>query len=267
MRRLLVLSTVAALLASQQLAAAAPKPKPGSSAATATDTPATLAGASVYQDGLGNFYVIRLPVDDGLEGFRIYAGDGKMMYLQEAISVSRDTGAHEWGAMLYAPRSDIGRARLKHADGKVTLQCQEEVPIDLTVTSQDQAKKILNGGKFVKAPHNRMSHVLARDDDGVYYFVDRLEGSPARGFRVFAGPKGAMKELPMTNVVSDSAGEIFATKSGELKIITKTVDNTASWRKGKVRTDLTMLPIKLNAYLIARELGVYGRMGYVCDDN
>jgi hypothetical protein len=255
-----------ALLGGNNVAAAAPKPKAGTVASVATDTPATLVGALVYQDGLGNFYVVRMPPDTGLDGFRVYAGNGKSMYLQESISVNRDTGHGEWGSTLHAPRSETGRAEIKLVEGKVTLQCQADAPLDLTPASPDQAKQILNGAKFVKAPHNRVPHVLARDDDGNYYFVDRLEGSPKRGFRVFAGLKGAMKEMPMTNVVSDSAGEIFATKSGELKIITKTADNTASWRKGKVRTDLTLLPIQLNAYLIARELGVYGRMGYVCDD-
>ena len=42
----------------------------------------------------------------------------------------------------------------------------------------------------------------------------------------------------MTNVVSDSAGEIFATKTGELKIVT-TEDGKAFWNKGGKKTELT----------------------------
>src|SRR5438270_264459 len=35
-----------------------------------------------------------------------------------------------------------------------------------------------------------------------------------KGHGIFVGPNGGMKEMPMTNVVSDSKGEIYATKRG-----------------------------------------------------
>jgi hypothetical protein len=71
--------------------------------------------------------------------------------------------------------------------------------------------------------------------------------------------------------VSDSGGEIYATKSGQLKIIAakKTKDAEPPkvvWIKGGKQTELTSLEPLENRYLIYRELGIYGAIGAVCDD-
>jgi hypothetical protein len=73
-----------------------------------------------------------------------------------------------------------------------------------------------------------------------------------------------MKEIAMTNVVSDSAGEIFVTRTGQLKIVHD--DGKAFWIKGGKKTELTMLEPIENRYLIYRDLGIYGPLGAVCDD-
>ena len=70
----------------------------------------------------------------------------------------------------------------------------------------------------------------------------------------------------MTNVVSDSAGEIYATKSGDLKIVTDGNSGKAYWKKGQAKSDLTVLDLLPNRYLIYRELGIYGQLGALCDD-
>lgn len=69
----------------------------------------------------------------------------------------------------------------------------------------------------------------------------------------------------MTNVATDSAGEIFATKAGQLELVAG-VDGKAYWAKGGKKTELTRLDPAENRYLIYRELGVYGTLGTVCDD-
>ena len=40
-----------------------------------------------------------------------------------------------------------------------------------------------------------------------------------KGYRVFVGKKGAMKQLPLTDVASDSAGDVFSTKTGDLRLV------------------------------------------------
>ena len=69
----------------------------------------------------------------------------------------------------------------------------------------------------------------------------------------------------MTNVATDSAGEIFATKAGQLKLVAGT-DGMAYWAKGGKKIELTRLDPQDNRYLIYRELGIYGTLGAVCDD-
>ena len=61
-----------------------------------------------------------------------------------------------------------------------------------------------------------------------------------------------MKEMPMTNVVSDSAGQIFATKRGELRIIAAS-QGKIQWRKGGQQTELVRLEPSENRYLVYRE--------------
>jgi hypothetical protein len=49
--------------------------------------------------------------------------------------------------------------------------------------------------------------------------VTGLKAGEEKRFRLFKGAKGSLKEQKMTNVVSDSEGEIFSAKTGSLKMI------------------------------------------------
>ena len=127
-------------------------------------------------------------------------------------------------------------------------------------------QKVLDKGGFHRPLWKRQAHVLARDDAGTYYFVDRLRDEEGgKGYRIFAGPAGGMKELPMTNVISDSVGQIYATKRGELRLITSNAEIT--WMKGGAKAALTRVPVEDNLALVYGDLGVYpGGLGTPCDD-
>jgi hypothetical protein len=74
-----------------------------------------------------------------------------------------------------------------------------------------------------------------------------------------------MKPLKMTNVVSDSEGDVFATRSGELRLVLDKKES--AWvQKGK-RQPLRSLPVEDNVQLIYSELGAYtGQpLGTPCD--
>ena len=110
-------------------------------------------------------------------------------------------------------------------------------------------------------------YALARDDKGTYYYVDRMrEPEGNKNFRVFIGQRGAMKPAKMKNIVSDSEGDIFYTKKGELRLVLDKSEQT--WAKGKKQTKLTVLPVEDNVVLIYSELGVYTgqSLGTPCDD-
>jgi hypothetical protein len=278
MRQLIKISTIL-LVTSMGLANAGTAAKTGAAAKTSskpaatdvTDDNASMATALVYTDDLGNIYAFRPPLPNKEDSeLRIYFGDGKAMYLQPIIG--RSSNGTAWDATTYAPRAkERGSASLEsNAKGEVSLLCREDHPVILTLVPAAKAKQVLSQAVFRQPLHNRKAQVLARDDEGTYYYVDRIreldKKDGLRGFKVYVGKKGEMKEVPMTNVVSDSAGEIYATKTGELKIVTDNKSGVASWRKGKDRVELTKLDPQDNRYLIARELGIYGKMGYICED-
>jgi hypothetical protein len=116
-------------------------------------------------------------------------------------------------------------------------------------------------------PFDRVPHALARDKSGTYFYVDRGNTeATARDFHLYRGRRGAMRRLDMKDVVSDSEGEVFESRSGILRLI---VDrDEALWIRGKAKDELKSLPIGENLGLIFNELGVYlGReLGTPCDD-
>jgi hypothetical protein len=161
--------------------------------------------------------------------------------------------------------------------GTCSASCGER-KTELKVLGED-AKKALLGKAAYEAPlHKRAPHHLARDNDGRYFYVDKGNTSETeKNFRLYVGPKGAMKLQKMTNAVADTEGEIFTTKTGSLRYVTDRL-NPPTWIQGGKKTTLTVVPIEgtdpksdgpINNYqLIYNELGVYlgEKLGNPCDD-
>jgi hypothetical protein len=224
----------------------------------------------VYRDDVGKYYVVPRAGAFGKEGkdYRdwVFYGDGKAMHQQRMIGYSLANGQYDWTVWSPRVRNRTG-AELSLASAKLSLACGGKTKRALVLLAPDEAKQLLDRATFRAPLWQRLAHVLARDEDGVYYYVDELRGEAGgSGYRLFAGRKGAMKELPMTDVVVDKAGEIFTTKTGALKI----AGDKAVWQKGTgpkaVKTELVVLEPAPNRYVIYRELGVYGELGTVCED-
>lgn len=229
---------------------------------------------AVYKDDLGNYYVspISRAFEKSDEASKwVFFGDGKTMYQQRIIGSSQDDKGLAWS--LWSPRArDMAAASLTLHTNNNFIACRASSQVDgpghrvLMQLNADEAATFLKSAKFYPELHTRAAHFLARDDDARYYFVDALRDEHGgNGFRVFAGMKGAMKQLPMANMARDTAGEIFATKTGQLKIVAGR-NGTAFWIKNGKKTELTIVPIFENRYLVYRELGIYGSLGVVCDD-
>ncbi|HSN29760.1 MAG TPA: hypothetical protein VLT45_25910 [Kofleriaceae bacterium] len=269
-----------ALLLVPALASAAPKkPEPAhvaappekriaSEKAKPIDIKPAAGRLDVFKDEDGNYYVSpragAMTTDDASSW--VFFGDGKTFWQQRIVG-SSEQGPHlEW--YVWSPRAkNMQTASLTIDPAGSVIQCRpkDDGKRKLVQLTADEAKTVLRRATFYPPRWERQSHVLLRDDDGVYYFVDELrEELGGNGYRVFVGAKGALEELPMTNVASDSAGEVFATKSGSIKIITD--GNKAYWVKGAKKTELVRLDPMENRYLIYRELGIYGQLGTVCDD-
>src|SRR5208283_5929870 len=134
------------------------------------------------------------------------------------------------------------------------LGCGDRTTV-FTPTEEEKAKAILASATFKPPRWTRRAYALARDESGTYYYVDRAREEDVLDFRLWAGPRGQLKPLKMTNVVSDSEGDIFATKSGELRLVLDKKESV--WVKGKQRMPLKLLPLEDNVRLIYSDLGVY----------
>lgn len=210
----------------------------------------------------GQFYVVPAKyMSDAL----VFFGDGKTMYQQRVIgSGSSGDGALDFS--VWAPRAvglQQGGIDIK-PDGSGTAHCNAEHPTKLVPASPADTTRVLTKAVFKAPLWKRQAKFLARDNAGVYFYVDVLRDG-GKGHRVYVGAKGQMKAMPMTTLVDDAAGQIYGTKRGELRIVANAGEK-ATWRKGKKVEELVVLDPYDNRYLIYRELGIYGQLGSICDD-
>lgn len=255
-------------VAAQAAADSKPPMKPGEKGKP-IDAKAVAHKLHVFRDDAGMYYVSPEAgrFTDNADDW-VFFGDGKTMYQQRIVGSGSDDKGYDW--TVWSPRvKGLNQASVVLSADKPYAQCKQKDKKLLVQLPVDQAKAMIGRATFLPPLWQRQAHFLARDDDGNYFYVDRYQDDyGGKGYRVFSGQKGAMKELAMTNVVSDSAGEIYATKSGDLKIVTEGNTGKAYWKKDKDKTknELVVLELQPNRYLIYRELGIYGQLGVVCDD-
>lgn len=165
---------------------------------------------------------------------------------------------------------------IRYKQGEITLHCGKR-KTKLTLIEGDRRRRILHSSKFFEPKWMRTAEALARDNLARYYFVDRLQKrAGGQGYRLFIGPKGALKRVRLRDVAQDSQGSVFATRKGSLVVSAQTnrvgrywkTTHTIKWvdRRGKERK-LTWIPPRMNRVLIYRDLGVYTgkRFGTPCD--
>jgi hypothetical protein len=226
------------------------------------------AKALVLTDPQGGTYVIFR----GDESKVFFGPNAKTLY-EQAIVGSGSDGEGGWEFSTWAPRVANGShlGSLDHKkDGTTKKSCGEKDEQVLTELSGDRAKAIVDKAAFMSSGVIHVPHLLARDDSGVYYYVDRIaKAYGGKGYRVFVGKKGAMKQLPLTDVARDTAGEVYATKSGDVRFVidgSDTKKDTAFWIKGEKKSPLSILDVDANSRIIWGELGVYSFLGTPCDE-
>lgn len=223
----------------------------------------------VLQDADGGTYIVA----PGDEPKLFYGPGGKNKKVYEQIIFGRysDGGTGAWDLSMWAPRVpnvQPGSVQRK-ADGTYEKSCGRKHKVALTEVTGDKAKAIIDKTSFMTSALIRRPYLLARDDSAVYYYVDVLrEQYGGKGFRVFIGKKGAMKQKPLTDVASDTAGDVFATKTGDLRIVRDVSEGKPNiqWVKGNKRSTLVSLDTDANSALIFKDLGVYGFIGSICEN-
>jgi hypothetical protein len=237
------------------------------SAARASPPPDTIditgvrADLRVFDDAKGH-YLVFIPFGADMWN-NFYWGDGKVFWAQRIFGGGSE-GNVAFDKVLWDPRQPRGQASFWLKEGVYSLACGERKTV-FKPTAEEQAKAILAAATFKPPRWKRRAYALARDESGTYYYVDRARDEDVKDFRLWAGPRGQLKTLTMTNVVSDSEGDIFATRTGELRLV---LDKHESiWVKGKARVPLTLLPLEENVRLIYSDLGVYAGepLGTPCD--
>lgn len=217
----------------------------------------------LFTDGKKH-YVAMIPFGEISE--HLYYGDGKNFYAMR-VQGGGASGREQFSRTFWDPRLPDGYKRsVGFKDGKYSVQCDERVTA-LTPVPEADAKAMIGAAAFFPARWQHRAYALARDDKGNYYYVDKLrEPENNKAFRLYAGLKGKMKLQKMTNVVSDSEGDMFATRTGGLRLIMNKGEST--WIAGKARTKLLLVPVEDNGAMIYSELGVYtGQpLGTPCDD-
>jgi hypothetical protein len=256
---------VAASCVLSATALAAPKPTP-------VDIKPFRGEALVLTDAKGGIYVVH----PGPGEHEVFYGNKTTLNQQRVLGYSANGEAGTWSIATDAPRL----ANLQHGaiakmpDGTYQRQCDGKDDAVLSEVTGDKAKAILDKSQFLTTSMFYVSVLLARDDTGVYYYVDRNRVSH-QDYRVFVGKKGAMKQLPLTDVAVDDAGAVFSTKSGDLRLVETKDDedtvgvskkSTARWVHGEKKEELTFLSTELSERLIFRDLGVYAFLGTLCDN-
>jgi len=257
------LSALLALSASFSIAHAAPAAThaaPAAADAELVDVAEYKTKLKLVSDGK-NHYVAFVPFGS-ME--QVFYGDGKVFY-QLRVHGGGSSGTESFDRNFWDPRIAWGGTSFSFRDTKYTLTCRPR-ETTLTPVASDQEQALLGKAVFHKPLWKRQAYALARDNLGNYFYVDKLREGEGKAFRLYSGPKGAMKKLAMTNIVSDAAGDIFATKTGELRLVLNKGDNF--WVAGKKQNKLVSLVIEDNASVIYNELGVYAgeRLGTPCDD-
>ncbi len=253
---------------------AAPAPSVNDAAAKFED-PAVKDRLKLVTDGKGHYLAM-----DATGSYRgpFFYGDAKGLY-QLRSSGGGASGNERFNVALWDPRIDYrvnGVTSFDWNEGKYSVSCHPKVT-ELTLVSAADAKKVLETAVLYQPKWTRRPHKLARDDKGNYFYVDcaredAVGAHCGRDWRLYTGQRGKMKLQQMTNIVHDSEGEIFATKSGELRLVltggAERKESGLKWVAGKNISALINVPIEDNARMIYMDLGVYDRerLGTPCDD-
>ncbi len=189
-----------------------------------------------------------------------YAGRDGILYKQ-SIALSNKG----FLAVLNGPtNADMRRKEL----GRWTLDCGDTSK-EFIEASDAFGEELLAKAKRKPRLWKRELFALARDDRGIYYYVDKMRADQGgHGFRVFRGPRGSLKLTPLVDIVDDSDGMIFATTKGKLRLILdKKKRSKALWIEGKKERSLVYLSLSENKEFIFGDLGVYANTPYgsVCD--
>ena len=205
--------------------------------------PAARAQMTLCTDGKSHYVAVGPSEQYSVQ---LYYGDGKKF-----VVVPHDSSGMLSGSDFLEPRrfNETANPSFRGLDMRIyssvslnaektecAVRCGDRTT-KLSIVAADKAKEILKDASFGPNPQKYVPHALTRDDRGNYYYVDRGNNAQTeKSFRLFVGRKGDLKQQKMTNVVSDSEGEIFSTATGSLRLVLD--KNESTWISDEKPTKL-----------------------------
>ena len=224
----------------------------------------------VLQDGHGHYLALLAMREMSMT----FYGDGRTFHQLRIFNSYSDGSAGTSSRRFWSPISTDADIILD-AGSRWSVHCSDRVT-PLVPLDPEQTREMLASARFKKPFWKRQAQTLARDERGIYYYVDRIrddrpaaererDPNPPRAYRLHIGRKGRMKEQRLTDAVDDSKGLVLSTRAGDLAIDLdgKSAVFSSGKRAGK---KLVYLPVEDNAMLIYRDLGLYQKLGIPCDD-
>jgi hypothetical protein len=191
----------------------------------------------------------------------LYAGYDRRLYAQSwsASTPGRHFSTWDGGRVAEVKLREPGlwTAKCKYGD------------VDFEEVAPAERDRVLADFSFEPKIWKRDLFALARDDFGIYYYVDRLNdrAGGAKGYRIFKGPRGKLALTKLVDIVDDSRGKIFSTTSGDLRLVlTGKGPVEARWITGKRERSLIVLKRFAALRFVYGDLGVYQgeELGSVC---
>lgn len=232
---------------------------------------------AVFTNGKGRFLVVprlRQGMDQTLrrrfEPFTFF-GDASTVYQQDVQILVKAKDDF----VVYLDELRVTRGTFTLRAPRTWLNCEGRT-ISMEQLTAAQTQRFIQKVAFRPHAWRHEPHLLARDDEGRYYYVDRARTgrlskryvplSQLRGFRLFIGRRGRAKPVKLRDAVLDDAGQIFLSAKGALLLDKRGL----FWRVGKVRTPLLAVPMYSDAMrlLIHKQLGAYTNVRFhtPCDE-
>jgi TolB-like protein len=225
-----------------------------------------LAALTLWEDGSGNYVAMNTARLEDL----FLAGTARKLHRVRTAGGFLDGGRGSGDKSFWEPRAG-GRSSFEFKPVEAKLSCgQKDVPFKEVPALE--AKKILARADILAPRWRRIPYLLARDDQGTYFFVDGARGpggDPATppDFRLYVGKRGGLARVDLEDAIHDDAGFVFLTTGGRLVARQQGRKYAVEWGVGTTRVALTWLEPADNGPLIYRELGVYAgqSLGTPCD--
>jgi uncharacterized caspase-like protein len=214
-----------------------------------------------FTDKQGNFIARFLGKEEEL-----FTGTLENMHVQ-VYQGSFKSGGERFSYTLIDPRFVSSNQRhFELKDSRYQLTCGEQ---KIEYFPYQVSEEDFQNVQWYERPWKRISFLLARDEFGVYYFVDQARSRRPNGntdLRLYIGTKGDMSYQPLDDVIFDAAGIILRSQENRF-VVKNEPKKTIYWANSSNKTELMEVNLYQSQQMIYNELGVYPKKNYstMCD--